>query len=205
MEAYEDNLDKINEHKKAVRDTTKATRDVNFKDTNAKIRDYERESRRNVDYEAPVIKPSSTYSTSNNITPASNYRSSAAIEDYEPESKPVRGSWRKDLETFEQTLEKKKTTKPTPAVAPSYSTSASSVQRTETETSSTSWRDKFKKFGDNSNVTSSSTAPASATTKKEENKPLTITSSAPQVTVKTAATTVIKKEAVTNTAVIKPQ
>merc|ERR1712226_589607 len=120
MEAYEDNLDKINEHKKAVRDTTKATRDVNFKDTNAKIRDYERGSRRNVDYEAPVIKPSSTYSTSNNITPASNYRSSAAIEDYEPESKPVRGSWRKDLETFEQTLEKKKTAKPTPTVTPSY-------------------------------------------------------------------------------------
>merc|ERR1712241_1240706 len=55
MEAYEDNLEKINEHKKTVRETTKATREVNYKDTNAKIRDYERESRRNVDYEAPVI------------------------------------------------------------------------------------------------------------------------------------------------------
>merc|ERR1711971_1050911 len=198
MEAYEDNLDKINEHKKAVRETTKATRDVNYKDTNAKIRDYERESRRNVDYESPVIKktadivkPSSTstYSTTSNVTPASNYyRSSAAIEDYEPESKPVRGSWRKDLETFEHNLDKKKTAKPTPAVAPSYSTNASSVPKLETETSSTSWRDEFKKFGDN--TTSSSTAPASATTKKEDNKPLTITSSAPQVTVKTAANTV---------------
>merc|ERR1712241_855322 len=128
MEAYEDNLEKINEHKKTVRETTKATREVNYKDTNAKIRDYERESRRNVDSSPPVIsktadisKPSATYSTSSSVTPASNYRSSVAIEDYEPESKPVRGSWRKDQETFEQNLEKKKTAKPTPAVTPSYS------------------------------------------------------------------------------------
>merc|ERR1719192_1275722 len=181
MEAYEDNLDKINEHKKAVRETTKATRDVNYKDTNAKIRDYERESRRNVDYESPVIKkttdivkPSPTYSSSSNNTPVSNYRSSAAIEDYEPESKPVRGSWRKDMESFEQNLEKKKTAKATPAVTPSYS-----VQKPEPETPSTSWRDKFKKYGENSNSASSPAPAPTVITKKEENKPLTITSTAP--------------------------
>ena len=36
MEKYEDNLEKITEHKRNVRNTTQATRDVGFKDTNAK-------------------------------------------------------------------------------------------------------------------------------------------------------------------------
>merc|ERR1719397_579123 len=118
MEAYEDNLEKINEHKKTVRDTTKATRDVNYKDTNAKIRDYERESRRTVDYDPPVrpvrkatdvsAVSSSTYSGT--AAPAtSNFRSSAVIDDYEPDSKSTRGNWRKDMEKYEQNLEKKKT------------------------------------------------------------------------------------------------
>merc|ERR1719192_2271914 len=141
MEAYEDNLDKINEHKKAVRDTTKATREVNYKDTNAKIRDYERESRRNVDTDSPVIRkvadtgksaPASTYSPPS----TTSYRASAFVEDYEPDTKPVRGNWRKDMEKFEQKLEKKKTEPATPratTVNASYSSSAA-----ETETSSSS-------------------------------------------------------------------
>ena len=70
MEAYEDNLDKINEHKKAVRETTKATRDVNYKDTNAKIRDYERESRRNVDYEPTIQRKLRISSSLHQLTPA---------------------------------------------------------------------------------------------------------------------------------------
>ena len=57
MEAYEENLEKMNEHKKTVRDSTRATRDVcNYKSTNDKIRDYDRESRRNVDVDVPVIR-----------------------------------------------------------------------------------------------------------------------------------------------------
>ena len=57
MEAFEDNLEKMNEHKKTVRDSTKATRDVpSYKSTDDKIRAYERESRRNVETEAPVLR-----------------------------------------------------------------------------------------------------------------------------------------------------
>ena len=57
MEAYEDNLEKMTEHKKTVRESTKATRDVvSYKSTDDKIRDYERESRRNVDTDAPIIR-----------------------------------------------------------------------------------------------------------------------------------------------------
>ena len=129
MEAYEDNLEKINEHKKTVRETTKATRDFTYKDTNTKIRDYERESRRNVDtvpsVPAPVPAPaSSTYSHT------SSYRSSAVIEDYEPESKPVRGNWRKDMEKFEQKLEKKKTEEVKPrAAVTSFITSSFTILR----------------------------------------------------------------------------
>ena len=39
MEAYEDNLEKMSEHKKTVRESTKATRDV-YKNTDAKITSY---------------------------------------------------------------------------------------------------------------------------------------------------------------------
>merc|ERR1712025_246740 len=112
MEAYEDNLEKINEHKKAVRESTKATRDV-YKSTNDKIRDYERESRRNVDTDAPIIrrnadsvietKPVSTQSYN-------NYRSSAVIDTSyeEPKTESVRGNWRKDMAKFEENISSKK-------------------------------------------------------------------------------------------------
>merc|ERR1711936_939025 len=164
MEAYEDNLEKINEHKKAVRDTTKATREVNYKDTNAKIRDYERESRRNVDTDSPVIRkvadtgksaPASTYSPPS----TTSYRASAVVEDYEPDTKPVRGNWRKVMEKLEQKLEKKKTEPATPRATTVNASYSRSVAETETSSSSsTSWREKFKKFGDNSNASSTSSS-----------------------------------------------
>ena len=91
MEAYEDNLEKMSEHKKTVRDSTKATRDV-YKNTDAKIRDYERESRRNYEDDAPVIrrhvtteassKPAASV-TSTASRPISNY-SSVAQEEVTP-------------------------------------------------------------------------------------------------------------------------
>merc|ERR1719297_186105 len=69
MEAYEDNLEKMSEHKKTVRDSTKATRDV-YKNTDAKIRDYERESRRNYEDDAPVIRRHVTTEVSSKPAPA---------------------------------------------------------------------------------------------------------------------------------------
>ena len=41
MENYEDNLEKTANHKRNVREATKATRDVGFKDTDSKIRNYD--------------------------------------------------------------------------------------------------------------------------------------------------------------------
>ena len=53
MENYEDNLEKTAQHKRNVREATKATRDVGFKDTDSKIRNYDRECKRNVDSDTP--------------------------------------------------------------------------------------------------------------------------------------------------------
>ena len=86
MEAFEDNLEKMNEHKKTVRDSTKATRDVpSYKSTDDKIRAYERESRRNVETEAPVLRRNNdiVIETKPISTPTPSYdkyRSSAVID-----------------------------------------------------------------------------------------------------------------------------
>ena len=126
MENYEDNLEKTAQHKRNVREATKATRDVTFKDTDSKIRDYDRECRKNVDSETPnskgiiintkplnqATKYSSTVERKNNDQ--SNYRTTAvatsrsdSTADGNTETK--RGSWRKDLEKFEDQITKSDT------------------------------------------------------------------------------------------------
>ena len=112
MEAYEDNLEKMNEHKKNVRDSTKATRDV-YKSTDDKIRDYERESRRNVETDAPIMRKKADIVTETKSisTPSyNNYRSSSVIDTSyeEPKTESVRGNWRKDMAKFEENLSSKK-------------------------------------------------------------------------------------------------
>ena len=137
MEAYEDNLEKMSEHKKTVRDSTKATRDV-YKNTDAKIRDYERESRRNYEDDAPVIrrhvtteassKPAASV-TSTASRPISNY-SSVAQEEVTTE--PVaRGNWRRDMAKFEDNLTatRKQETKVSSPPAPVTSSSTTSWSR----------------------------------------------------------------------------
>merc|ERR1719234_138518 len=149
MESYEDNLEVQEKHKRAVRESTRATNDVQprYKDINAKLRDYDRECRRNVDTEEPVRKvtvnistptldrksykapepaaPSyngssntngnTSYSngTSSYSNGSSSYRSNREEEDT-PASAPKRGSWRKDIEAYEEKLTTK--TKPTPVI-----------------------------------------------------------------------------------------
>merc|ERR1711936_999925 len=65
MESYEENLEVQEKHRRAVRDSTRATNDVKprYKDINAKLRDYDRECRRDVDSEEPVRKVTVTIST----------------------------------------------------------------------------------------------------------------------------------------------
>ena len=127
MEAYEDNLEKMTEHKKTVRESTKATRDVvSYKSTDDKIRDYERESRRNVDTDAPIIRRNAdiVLETKPLASSTPSYRSSALVQDSyeEPKTESVRGNWRKDMAKFEDNLTSKKresqvvTVKPTATV-----------------------------------------------------------------------------------------
>ena len=125
----------MNEHKKNVRESTKATRDV-YKSTDDKIRDYERESRRNVDTDAPIIRRNadSVIETKPVSTPSyNNYRSSAVIDTSyeEPKTESVRGNWRKDMAKFEENISSKKSE----TKASSYTT----VTTTATETSY-SWK-----------------------------------------------------------------
>eukprot|EP00092_Neocalanus_flemingeri_P033465 GFUD01036382.1.p1 GENE.GFUD01036382.1~~GFUD01036382.1.p1 ORF type:complete len:800 (+),score=284.74 GFUD01036382.1:163-2562(+) len=124
MESYEDNLEKTNQHKRNVREATKATRDVCYKDTNYKIRDYDRECRRSVDSE-PVRTAGIIIST-RPLTQTTSYNSTAAgnNKDYSshrtnntavttvPDStadttETKRGSWRKDMEKYEDQVSKK--------------------------------------------------------------------------------------------------
>merc|ERR1712088_1058025 len=65
MESYEETLEQQEKHRRAVRDSTRATNDVKprYKDINAKLRDYDRECRRDVDSEEPVRKVTVTIST----------------------------------------------------------------------------------------------------------------------------------------------
>merc|ERR1712203_694602 len=118
---------------------TRATNDVKprYKDINAKLRDYDRECRRDVDSEEPVSKVTVTISTptldrksykapepSYNGTSNSNgtssytngtssYKSSREEEETTVSSAPKRGSWRKDIEAYEEKLTKNK---PTPVI-----------------------------------------------------------------------------------------
>jgi len=125
MENYEENLEKTAQHKKNVREATKATRDVGFKDTNSKIRDYDRECRRNVDYDEPKtngivintkpITQTPSYSTTverknneNNSYRSSQTISSIADSTVDNTSEVKRGSWRKDMEKYEEQISKKK-------------------------------------------------------------------------------------------------
>merc|ERR1712223_782822 len=213
MEAYEDNLEKMTEHKKTVRESTKATRDVvSYKSTDDKIRDYERESRRNVDTDAPIIRRNAdiVLETKPLASSTPSYRSSALVQDSyeEPKTESVRGNWRKDMAKFEDNLTSKKresqvvTVKPTATVEDTTSSwrqrmstatatttptvtksttenvaktssttynnnTATKVENTETSSSTSSWRDKFKKYGSDSTPTpavSTVTKPVEKTT-----------------------------------------
>merc|ERR1712223_2060280 len=139
MESYEETLEQQEKHRRAVRDSTRATNDVKprYKDINAKLRDYDRECRRDVDSEEPVRKVTVTISTptldrksyggsstTNGTTSYSNgtssytngtssYKSNREEEEETPVSAPKRGSWRKDIEAYEEKLTKNK---PTPVI-----------------------------------------------------------------------------------------
>jgi len=121
MESYEDNLEKVHNHKKHVRDATKATRDVGFKDTNSKIRNYDRECRRDVE-SVPVrptgivinTKPisqttsySSTAERNNNSSYSTNSVAASRPESTADNTEIKRGSWRKDMEKYEDKICKK--------------------------------------------------------------------------------------------------
>merc|ERR1712088_818128 len=148
MESYEENLEVQEKHRRAVRDSTRATNDVKprYKDINAKLRGYDRECRRNVDSDEPVRKVTVTISTptldrksykapepavpsyngtsltngtssySNGTSSYSNgtssYKSNREEEDTSV-SAPKRGSWRKDIEAYEEKLTRNK---PTPVI-----------------------------------------------------------------------------------------
>merc|ERR1712223_1515878 len=139
MESYEETLEQQEKHRRAVRDSTRATNDVKprYKDINAKLGDYDRECRRDVDSEEPVRKVTVTISTptldrksyggssaTNGSSPYSNgtssysngtssYKSNREDEEETPVSAPKRGSWRKDIEAYEEKLTKNK---PTPVI-----------------------------------------------------------------------------------------
>merc|ERR1712130_32032 len=201
MESYEENLEMQEKHKRAVRESTRATNDVQprYKDINAKLRDYDRECRRNVDDEEPVRKVTVTISTptldrksykapeptvpsrngtsqtngrshtngtnsysngtssysngtssySNGTSSYSNGNSSYKREEEDTSaSTPKRGSWRKDIEAYEEKLTKSKPrpvinrnveTKEEPKEAPRvYSWQKSSATTSTTSSSSVS-------------------------------------------------------------------
>jgi len=159
MEAYEENLEKMNEHKKTVRDSTRATRDVcNYKSTNDKIRDYDRESRRNVDVDVPVIRrnPDPVMETKpiiTSATPSYDKLRSSTVSDTsyeEPRNESVRGNWRKDMAKFEENLSTKKVEPKITAPETKYSwnQNSSSSSTASTRTS----------YTDNTAVSSSTTA-----------------------------------------------
>ena len=156
MESYEETLEQQEKHRRAVRDSTRATNEVKprYKDINAKLRDYDRECRRDVDSEESVRKVTVTISTptldrksyggssatngttsysngtssysngtssysngsssySNSTSSYSNGTSSYKSNREEEEETPKRGSWRKDIEAYEEKLTKNK---PTPVI-----------------------------------------------------------------------------------------
>merc|ERR1711892_1416973 len=153
MDNFEDNLEKTAHHKRNVREATKATRDVGFKDTNSKIRDYDREARRNVDSDPPrtnsiVIntKPitqtpsySSTVERKNNDN--NNYRPTAGVttntdSTADSNTDVKRGSGRRDMEKYEDKLGK--TSRQSETTKDTTRTVTSSAVDTEPKTYS--WR-----------------------------------------------------------------
>merc|ERR1719431_1791709 len=122
MENFEDNLEKTAQHKKNVRVATQATRDVGFKDTNSKIRDYDRECRRNVDADTsqtngiiintkPITQNNYSSTIERKNTENNSYRPSqtiSSISDSTTDTEVKRGSWRKDMEKYEDQISKKK-------------------------------------------------------------------------------------------------
>jgi len=122
MENFEDNLEKTAQHKKNVRVATQATRDVGFKDTNSKIRDYDRECRRNVDADTsqtngiiintkPITQNNYSSTIERKNTENNSYRPSqtiSSISDSTADTEVKRGSWRKDMEKYEDQISKKK-------------------------------------------------------------------------------------------------
>merc|ERR1712110_1083763 len=167
------NLEKMSEHEKTVRESTKATRDV-YKNTDTKIRDYERESRRNYEDDAPVIRRHVTAEVSSKpaapVTsaasrPSNNY-SSVAQEEVKTES--VRGNWRRDIAKFEENLtaNRKQETKISSPAAPAVSSS-----------SATSWSRPTVAASSATTTATTRTSYSSSTTSPESTTDTTSTSS----------------------------
>merc|ERR1712128_354186 len=121
MDNFEDNLERTAHHKRNVREATKATRDVGFKDTNSKIKDYDREARRNVDSDPPrtnsivintkpiIQTPSYSSTVERKNTDNNSYRSTAGVTSNsdsmaDSNTDVKRGSWRRDMEQYEDKL-----------------------------------------------------------------------------------------------------
>jgi len=146
MESYEDTLEKMSEHRRNVRESTRATTasSTQYRDLNARLRDYDKECKRDVDEDpTPAMRisvsmtpsisrkseyisntdPPNTYTngissytngtssyTNTNNKYSNGISSSINDDDYEDTTinKPKRGSWRKDLEAYEENLSQKK-------------------------------------------------------------------------------------------------
>jgi len=136
MESYEDTLEQMQAHKQNVRKATESTRDVTtFKNTDSKIRNYERESRRNTDHDTKQITIEIQPYKPKERTPALDSYKPVQIPSYKPpETKtynnyekendaPVKkGSWRKDIAKYEEDLEIKKVQKDNQRKIQSYET-----------------------------------------------------------------------------------
>lgn len=182
MESYEDTLDKMSEHRRNVRDSTRATRDVKeptqpYRDLNSRLKNYDRECKRDVDRDHSPVKrisvsmtpsasrksdyssykapdpPSSTYTngisngTSSYTNGTSSYSNGISSQsndnDYDelPTNKPKRGSWRKDIEAFEENISKKPPVRHTETKAEPTKVNTwqkSSIQDTKVNVSTTS-------------------------------------------------------------------
>lgn len=201
IESYEETLEKMSAHKRNVRESTRATNDESgtkrYRDTNTKVRDYDRECRRDVDSESSTVRgritvsatptinrkseyeytpykpPETTYTngisshtngiSSNNESSYNNRTSSYTTNENDREnSKPPKGSWRKDMEAYEENLAAKKTirnteTKEEPSKTYSWQKASSTTENTaKVATSSTT-----------------STSTSKYTAKTTEEKPVT--------------------------------
>merc|ERR1712115_391291 len=202
IESYEETLEKMSAHKRNVRESTRATNDESgtkrYRDTNTKVRDYDRECRRDVDSDSNTVRgritvsatptinrkseyeytpykaPETTYTngisshtngiSSNNDSSYNNRASSYTTNENDRENtKPPKGSWRKDMEAYEENLAAKKTTRNT--------------EKTKEEPSKTySWQKASSATENTAKVATSSTTSTSTskyTAKTTEEKPVT--------------------------------